>query len=265
MNILNKDDFARPGTLNLEQFFTLECSPSHQHPVIWQKRQPYEIVWRVYHCAKTIVDDWHCDWLEMGKTDDFFTQCDRMYQEWDYNLMESLQVCVDDRSHLLENGHHRSFVLGSLLLQGKVEFQPVPVLNTSLLTFNTTSEKSIEVQLSIPEFLAVKIAPGIPIGTLPERLRMTNLDLYKSHLTAATEMWKERIKGSPPPHSIRTKIENIINNLTHDVLIIDATDRQIALAAAFICDAIYHQIQAGNIFFAYFDPVLIIHPPYVMQ
>ena len=265
MNIINARDFAQLEHIDLSQFFSLICSDAHRHPVIWQKRQPYEVVWTVYHCAKTIFEDWNCDWSEMGKTDEFFVQCQEMYQEWDYKRMDPLEAGLTQRGNFLKNGHHRSFVLGSLLLQDKVQFQPVPVLNVGKLIFDPSSDKTIEIKLTIPEFLGVKLESGLPIGTIPATLRTANWERYKSQLTTATQIWKSIIKESPPPHCMRAKIEQVTNNLTSfDALAVEDDDRDIAIAAAFICDAINHQIQAEKTFFVLFDPTMVIHPPYLL-
>ena len=136
MNITNKADFAASEHISIDKFFPLVCSEAHRHEVIWEKRASYERVWRVFDCSKTIIEDWNCDWLELGKHEAFFTQCQEMYDNWDYGLMEPLEVCISDKAHNLENGHHRSFVLGSLILQKKVQFEPIPILNTATLTFD---------------------------------------------------------------------------------------------------------------------------------
>ena len=158
MNILNKADFATLEHISLDQFFPLICAESHRHETIWQNRPAYEIVWRVFDCAKKIIED------------------------WDYSIMDPLHVEIAPPNILhLENGHHRSFVLGCLLLQERINFEPIPVLNTAKLQFNTASDTSIRISYSADEFLqGSRLAiEEDPIGEIPSQMRLTNHKLYE--------------------------------------------------------------------------------------
>ena len=88
MNILNKTAFATPDHIEIEQFFPLVCSLSHRHDVIWEKRKPYEHVWRIFDCARVIIEDWNCNFAEMGTSDAFFDQCAAMFADWQWELVD---------------------------------------------------------------------------------------------------------------------------------------------------------------------------------
>ena len=270
MDIQNKVYFAQLEHLSLEQLFGLVCSELHRHEIIWQKRQRYEQVWNVFYCAKTILEDWHCDFLEMGKTDEFFVQCQAMYDNWDWELVDPLEVCINDRQHNLENGHHRSFVLSCLLLQNKVKFQPVPVLNLANLRFDTSSDKSIQISYSAREFLSfAKLSPEdrTPIGEIPKRTRQHSRKLYDQKLDSAARIFETLFTA--PPGEI-PKIEGKLlggNTLRLDELVIGSRDRDIAISLAFLFDASLHGILAGRhkVFFLKLQRGVFIsvRPPYI--
>ena len=273
MDIQNKVYFAQLEHLSLEQLFGLVCSELHQHEIIWQKRQRYEQVWNVFYCAKTILEDWHCDFLEMGKTDEFFVQCQAMYDNWDWELVDPLEVCINDRQHNLENGHHRSFVLSCLLLQNKVAFQPVPVLNTAKLCFDTSSDTSIQISYSAREFLrfAKLKEDRTPIGEIPKRTRQHSRKLYDQKLDSAARIFDTLFTA--PPGEIK-KIEGKLlesgNTLRFDELVIGSGDRDIAISLAFLFDASLHGILAGRhaVFFLKEQEggvAIEIPPPYIFS
>ena len=268
MNIINKADFAKPETITKEQLFPLVCSAGHRHEVIYQTRKPYEIVWTVYYCGKTIVEDWNCDWIEMGKQDEFFRQCAPMYDDWQWELVDPLQVCIDPQKqlHNLENGHHRSFVLTCLLLQNKVAFQPVPVLNTAFLSFDRASDKPIEIALKPIEYLNCVFFENTtqPIGAIPDTYRRKDRKLYDEKLNTATLLWKQLRESSP--ENIFPSVTAKMKDTHFDMFQIEPDDREKAIAAAFICDAILAKIQAtGKTIFVMFDPFLTIQPPYLVE
>ena len=268
VNIINKTDFAQAETLTKEQLFSLVCSESHRHEVIYQKRQPYEKVWTVYYCAKTIIEDWDCDFHKLGEQDDFFKLCAPMYDSWQWELVDPLQVCIDPQRqiHNLENGHHRSFVLSCLLLQNKVEFQDVPVLNTASLEFDRESDKAIEIALKPIEYLNQVFLGDLtpPIGAIPDTYRTKDRMLYDEKLNEATQLWMERKQSSP--ENILPSMNTKLRNTKFDMFQIEPDDRDTAIAAAFICDAILAKIQpTGSTFFMMFDAFLTIPPPYLLE
>ena len=268
MNILNKSDFAILEHITIEQFFPLICSDSHRHEIIWQQRKSYEIIWRVFHCAKTILEDWNCNFAEMGKSDEFFLQCQVMYDNWDYERMDPLIVEIAPPNIFrLENGHHRSFVLGCILLQEKEQFRPLPVLNTAKLKFDTESDTSIQISYSAEEFLQwSRLAnKGEPIGKIPSQLRLTDRKLYEKRLTEASLVWRDLMNQDATGAHIHAKLHVRDNNLQFDEIVIDAETEQVAIGAAFIADAAIHKIQAGDIIFPFFNPTLEILPPYYLS
>ena len=280
MNILNKASFATLEHITIDQFFPLICSDSHRHEIIWQQRKSYEIIWRIFHCARTIVEDWNCDFAEMGKSDEFFLQCQDMYDNWDYERMDPLIVEIAPPNILrLENGHHRSFVFGCILLQEKVQFRPLPVLNTAKLQFNTASDTSIRISYSADEFLQCSrlAIEDDPLGEIPSQMRLKNRKVYDQKIADASLVWKNLSKQptglSIPP--VRAKLLVRDNDLRFDAVIIEPDDHEIALAAAFLADAGANNIQAGNISFfsteqmpnqrttlSPFSPIIEIQPPY---
>ena len=281
MNILNKSDFATPDHITIEQFFPLVCSESHRHPVIWQKRPAYEHVWRVFDCVKTIGEDWNFDFAEMGKSDDFFIQCQAMADDWQWELVDPLEVELQAGN--LINGHHRSFVLGSLLLKNKVDFQPLPVLDLERLRFDLDSDTPIEVVYSAQEFLQyLKPTPGgFSIGEIPHKLRLQNMDLYMEMLNKSAQTWKGLSKSeNPADRFVRAKMDRVREDtLMFDSLIIEPADRVVAIAAAFLADAGVNNIETGKIsFFSLkqnpnqvglsftpLSPTIKIPPPYLHE
>ena len=268
MDIQNKSDFAKLEHISLEQFFPLICSESHRHAVIWQKRPAYEIIWRVFHCSRNIIEDWDCDFAEMGKQDEFFLQCAAMFADWQWDLVDPLKVEIAPPNILrLVNGHHRSFTLGCLLLTEKEQFRPLPVLNTAKLRFDPTSDVSILLAYSADEFLKfAKLSPEQPpIGEIPRRIRLTDRKLYEKTLTEASLVWRDLKKADPTGAHIHARLHVRENNLQFDEIVINAETEQVAIGAAFIADAALHKIQAGNIIFPFFNPTLEILPPYYLS
>ena len=268
MEIQNKSLFAELQHISLDQFFPLICDKAHRHEIIWQKREKYEIIWRVFHCARTIIDDWDCNFLEMGTHDDFFKICDPMYQNWSFERMDPLLVELTPNVHRLVNGHHRAFSLGCLLIQKKVDFQPIPVLNLAKLHFDTSSDTPIKISYSAEEFLAFSKlqAGGTPIGEVPQGIRLTDIKLYERILTDASQRWKDLISAAGFNHAhIRARLHIRDNTLLFDDIVIEEADANTAIDAAFIADAVLNGIQAGTVFFPLFNPLVEIPPPYIHQ
>ena len=184
----------------------------------------------------------------------------------------------------LINGHHRSFVLGSLLLLEKVDFQPLPVLDVGRLHFELDSEISIEISYEPEEFLQYfKLIPGgVPIGEIPHRLRLKNMSLYMETLNKSAETWKVLIKsGNTADRVVRAKMDRFQQNtFTFDSLIIEDVDNDKAIAAAFLADAGVNNIETDkisffstsanpnpnpNLSFAPFSPIISIPPPYLHE
>ena len=253
MEIKNKVDFASSETISMQQLFALSCSESHRHKIIWQKSQPQCAIWRVLECSRTILDDWDCDFKEMGKYDEFFIQCEQMYNNWRWDRMDPLVVEITPIAHNLYNGHHRSFVLGCLLLQKKVNFQPIPVRNIATLAFDSTSETAILLDLSIPEFLKRVKLPfdPSPIGDFPRRLRCSDPCAYENRLFQGyQELDQLRAKG------LYLSFEMAISNFTQETeitspevsfenafdkaveyFVVSPSQSDLALTSAFIFDA----------------------------
>ena len=281
LNILNKKAFATLEHITIDQFFPLICSLSHRHEIIWRNRPVYEHVWRVFDCAKIISSDWDCNFLEMGKQDEFFIQCQDMYDNWDWELVDPLEVEVQAGN--LINGHHRSFVLGCLLLQEKVDFQPLPVLDLERLRFDLDSDTPIEVVYSAQEFLQyLKPTPGgFSIGEIPHKLRLQNMDLYMEMLNKSAQTWKGLSKSeNPADRFVRAKMDRVREDtLMFDSLIIEPADRVVAIAAAFLADAGVNNIETGKtsffsinpnpnqvgVSFTPFSPTIKIPPPYLHE
>ena len=268
MMIQNKSDFAELEHISLEQFFPLICSNEHRHAVIWQNRPNYEIIWRVFHCANTIREDWDCDFAEMGKSDDFFIQCQDMYDNWDWDLVDPLVVEIAPPNILrLVNGHHRSFTLGCLLLTEKEQFRPLPALNTAKLRFDPASDVSIFLAASAAEFLKfAKLSPEkAPIGEMPRKMRLNARKLYERKLTEASRVWRDLTRQDATGAHIHAKLHVRDNNLQFDEIVIDAETEQVAIGAAFIADAAIHKIQAGDILIPLFSPCIKVKPPYIYE
>ena len=283
MNILNKALFATPDHVSIDPFFSLSCSEAHRHDVIWQKRKPYEIVWRVFDCSKTIIEDWNSDFAEMGKHDEFFIQCASMFANWQWELVDPLEVEIEAGN--LINGHHRSFVLGCLLLQDKVDFQPIPVLDVGRLRFSMDSDISIEISYSAQEFLQYfkPIPGGVPIGEIPQKLRLQNIEEYMEMLNKSAQTWKGLSKSeNPADRFVRAKMDRVRRDtFMFDSLIIEPADKVAALAAAFLADAGVNNIKTGKtsffsinpnpnpnqvgVSFTPFSPAIKIPPPYLHE
>ena len=268
MDIQNKSDFAKLEHISLEQFFPLICSESHRHAVIWQKRPAYEIIWRVFHCARNIVSDWNCDFAEMGKQDEFFLQCAAMFSDWQWELVDPLSVEIAHPNILrLVNGHHRSFTLGCLLLTEKEQFRPLPVLNEARLKFDTESNTSILLSYSPSEFLQfAKLSPEQrPIGEIPKNMRLTNRKRYDLTLIDAQELWRDKIKAEGIDEArIKATLQCREDRLLFDDIVIVPSDESLAIAAAFVADAVLNKIQVGTVFWRMFSPSVIVNPPYIL-
>ena len=62
--------------------------------------------------------------LKYSKTD---YACSRLYEQWDCEKMGPIEISLED---VLGNGHHRSLTLVCLMLQDKVQYEPVKFVLT---------------------------------------------------------------------------------------------------------------------------------------
>ena len=150
----------------------------------------------------------------------------------------------------------------------KVQFEPIPILNTATLTFDPDSDKVIRLTVAPSEFLnIVKLPsdPTAPIGLIPKRLRLTDLKAYEQKVIEASETFKQS-RLSKTPVIIDAQIEQIINaNTSFDNLVIEAHHIDAALVLAFICDAIVSKLQFGNVIIPMLSQGIEIKPPYVKK
>lgn len=265
MKILNRADFAKLAHISRETFFSLICARFHRHDVIFKRSKRTGIKWTISECANAIVNDWKCDWLEMGKLDDFFTQCKAMYEGWDYAKMEPLVVEITPHTDALINGHHRSFVLGSLLLQNKIEVQPIPVLNTANLSF-TQSDTAILISYSTEEFLTFsKLAPDQPtLGEFVRNVRTSHRELYEECLHICAQKWTDIQKYTDERADyICAKLHIRDNKLDFYDIVIDEKDEALATIMAFTADAALQGLTVGDVQIPLFRPSVKVLPPYV--
>ena len=131
------------------------------------------------------------------------------------------------------------------------------------------SDISIEISYEPEEFLQYfKFLPGgVPVGEIPKRLRLQNIETYMETLNKSAQTWKGLIKSDKPTDRIITASMDRFsqNTFTFDSLIIDPADRVMALAAAFILDARLHNIQPDKLQFPLIASLVTIAPPYLHE
>ena len=240
------------------------CHPVHRHDIIFDKRtERTGITWTIRQCAEAIKKDWNCNWLEMGKTDDFFTQCNQMSREWDYEKMEPLLVEITPQTAKLINGHHRSFVIGSLLLQNKLQFQPIPVLNTANLSF-TQANTPIKISYSAVEFLTFfRLADDKPtLGEFVRTVRTSHREFYEQLLLICAEKWKD-IQNYTDERADYISATIHVRDGTLDFydIVIDSKDEALATMLAFLADAALRKIPVGDVQIPIFNISVKIQPP----
>lgn len=96
--------------------------------------------------AEYVINDWNCDWeavaahhAKLGAAYKFFDvwdyKCAEIYNDFSYQKMGLIYLYkgfhtdkngTKKQSLFIENGNHRSLSLACLLLQGKIEWQPIP-------------------------------------------------------------------------------------------------------------------------------------------
>ena len=265
MNIINKSDFATLAHISRDTFFSLICHDVHRHDIIFDKRtERTGITWTISECTNAIVSDWECDWLTMGKHDGFFTQCDQMYREWDYAKMEPLLVEITPQNANLINGHHRSFVLGSLLLQENIQFEPIPVLNLANLSF-TQADTPIKISYSAVEFLTFsRLADDQPtLSEFVRNVRRSQKKLHEQILQICSRQWKDVLKFTDERADyVSAKLRFRDNTLRFDELVIDESDEVLAKIMAFTADAVLRGLTVGDVQIPLFSPSVKIQPPY---
>ena len=96
--------------------------------------------------AEYVINDWDCDWSAVEahhaallEAHDFSTgwnwNCAEIYNDFSYqkmgriHLYEAMHITDDEEQTLslfIQDGNHRCLALACLLLQGKIEWQPIP-------------------------------------------------------------------------------------------------------------------------------------------
>ena len=209
--------FAPLVTLTETGFLTMRCSSPHRHDTIYAKTDPdRKRDWNVQHCAMAIIRDWDCDWLATGEQDEFFTQCQEMYDNWDFNLMEPLLIESANpggREIQLVNGHHRSLVLATLLLKNKVEWQPIRAFDLSYMQFDLNKVPDIPIVFNNPSFFNIQIGKEYRGMAANSSLDAVVYRLYETDRAFYERKFQESIallsKAQDYPNPIREETKQI--------------------------------------------------------
>ena len=148
--------------------------------------------------------------------------------------------------------------------QSKIEFQPIPVLNTGHLSF-TQSDTPIFLSYSAEEFLTYsRLAPDKPpLAEFVAKIRESDQTLHAKILSICADKWTDLQKYTDEKADfISAKLHVRANTLQFDDIVIDASDEVLAMLVAFLADAALGEIKAGDSVIPIFSISLRIQPPY---